>query len=57
LLGLQKLRAIGVQRCIVHTDSKVVAGQIEKSVLLGSPPSRGRWALSEEWRITLKDSH
>jgi ribonuclease HI len=30
LLGLQKLKAIGVQRCILCTDSKVVAGQIEK---------------------------
>jgi ribonuclease HI len=30
LLGLTKLRAIGVQRCILHIDSKVVAGQIEK---------------------------
>ncbi len=26
LLGLHKLRAIGVQRCILCTDSKVVAG-------------------------------
>jgi ribonuclease HI len=28
LLGLHKLRAIGVQRCTLRTDSKVVAGQI-----------------------------
>jgi ribonuclease HI len=30
LLGLQKLRAISVQTCVFHTDSKVVSGQIEK---------------------------
>jgi hypothetical protein len=30
LLGLRKLRAIGVQSCILHTDSKVVARQIER---------------------------
>jgi ribonuclease HI len=30
LLGLRKLRAIGVQRCTLRTDSKVVAGKIEK---------------------------
>jgi ribonuclease HI len=33
LLGLQKLRAIGVQRCIIRTYSKVVARQIEKECL------------------------
>jgi ribonuclease HI len=26
LLGLRKLRAIGVQTCVLHTDSKVVSG-------------------------------
>jgi hypothetical protein len=33
LLGICKLRAIGVQRCILHTDSKVVAGQKEKECI------------------------
>jgi ribonuclease HI len=32
LLGLRKLRAIGVQTCTLHTYSKVVAGQIEKRI-------------------------
>jgi ribonuclease HI len=32
LLGLCKLRAIGVQKCILRTDSKVVTRQIEKRV-------------------------
>jgi ribonuclease HI len=33
LLGLQKLRAIGVQRCTLRTDFKVVAGQIWKECI------------------------
>jgi ribonuclease HI len=37
LLGLRKLRAIGVQRCILHTNSKVVAGQIEKECIARGP--------------------
>jgi ribonuclease HI len=30
ILGLRKLRALGVTTCIIRTDSNVVAGQIEK---------------------------
>jgi ribonuclease HI len=30
ILGLRKLRALRVTTCIVKTDSKIVAGQIEK---------------------------
>jgi ribonuclease HI len=37
LLGLRKLRDISVQRCILHTDSKVVAGQIEKESIAREP--------------------
>jgi ribonuclease HI len=37
LLGLHKLRAIGVQRCILHIDSKVVAKQIEKECIAREP--------------------
>jgi ribonuclease HI len=33
LLGLRKLRAIGVQRCTLHTDSNVVTGEIEKECI------------------------
>jgi ribonuclease HI len=33
LLGLRKLRAIGVQRCTLCTDSKVVAEQIKKEFI------------------------
>jgi ribonuclease HI len=36
-LGLRKLRAIDVQTCILHTDSKVVSGQIEKECIAREP--------------------
>jgi ribonuclease HI len=37
LLGLRKLRAIGVQRCTLRTDSKVVAEQIKKECITREP--------------------
>jgi ribonuclease HI len=37
LLGLRKLRAIGVQRCILKIDSKVVSSQIEKECIAREP--------------------
>jgi hypothetical protein len=36
-LWLQKLRAIDVQRGILHTYSRVVAGQIEKECITREP--------------------
>jgi ribonuclease HI len=37
LLGLCKLRAIGVRKCILRTDSKVVVVQIEKECIAREP--------------------
>jgi ribonuclease HI len=37
LLGLRRLRAIGVQKCILFTDSKVVTEQIEKECIGREP--------------------
>jgi ribonuclease HI len=45
LLGLRKLRAIRVQRCTLRTDSKVVAGQIEKECVAREP--------TLEWYVAL----
>jgi ribonuclease HI len=45
LLGLCKLRAIGVQRCTLHTDSKVVARQIEKWCIAREPTLKRYLAL------------
>jgi ribonuclease HI len=33
LLGLYKLQAMGVQCCVLKTDSKVIADQIEKECI------------------------
>jgi ribonuclease HI len=37
ILGLRKLQALGVTTCIVRTDSKVVAGQVEKEYSAKDP--------------------
>jgi ribonuclease HI len=37
ILGLHKLKALGVTTCIVKTDSKVVAGQVEKEYSAKDP--------------------
>jgi ribonuclease HI len=37
ILGLRKLRALGVTTCIVKTDSKVVAGQVKKEYSAKDP--------------------
>jgi ribonuclease HI len=37
ILGLRKLRALGVTACIITTDSKVVAGQVEKDYAAKDP--------------------
>jgi ribonuclease HI len=37
ILGLRKLRALGITTCIVRTNSKVVAGQIEKDYAAKDP--------------------
>jgi ribonuclease HI len=45
LLGLHKLRVIGVQRWTLCTDSKVVAGQIEKECIARKPTLKRHLAL------------
>jgi hypothetical protein len=37
ILGLHKLRALGVTTCIIRTDSKLIAGQIEKEYSAKEP--------------------
>jgi ribonuclease HI len=37
ILGLRKLRALGVTTCIIKTDSKVVVGQVEKDYTAKDP--------------------
>jgi ribonuclease HI len=45
LLGLRKLRAIGVQTCVPHTDSNVVSCQIEKECIAREPTLEKYFAL------------
>jgi ribonuclease HI len=42
LLGLHKLNAVGVQRCTLCTDSRVVARQIKKECI-GREPTLQRY--------------
>jgi ribonuclease HI len=37
LLGLRKLRALGVKRCIVRSDSQVIIGHVEKEFTAKEP--------------------
>jgi ribonuclease HI len=45
ILGLRKLRAIGVQTCILRIGSKVVAGHIEKECIARKPTLKKYLAL------------
>jgi ribonuclease HI len=56
LIGLQKLRAISIQRCILHIDSKVVVGEIEKECSAREPTSKNTWLWLEEWKNFSKAS-
>jgi hypothetical protein len=37
ILGLRKLRALGITACIIRTDSKVVVGQVKKDYAAKDP--------------------
>lgn len=37
LLGLRKLRALGVRRCIIKSESQVVVGHVEKEFIAKEP--------------------
>jgi ribonuclease HI len=37
LLGLQKLRVISAQTCVLRTDSNIAAGQIKKECIAREP--------------------
>jgi ribonuclease HI len=54
LLGLHKLRAIGVQTCVLHIDSKVVPDQIEKEYITREPTLEKYLALVRRMENNLK---
>jgi ribonuclease HI len=37
MLGIRKLRVIGMQTCVLRTDSKAVSEQIEKECIAREP--------------------
>jgi ribonuclease HI len=53
-LGLHKLRVIRVQRCILWTDSKVVAEQIENECITREPTLEKYLALIRRMEIFFK---
>jgi ribonuclease HI len=55
LLGLRKLRAMGIRRAILKTDSHVIAGHVDKSSKARDPKLENIWMQSEDWRLLSKD--
>jgi ribonuclease HI len=55
LLGLRKLKAMGIRRAVLKTDSQVISGHVDKSskardLML----EKNTWIQSEDWRLLLK---
>jgi ribonuclease HI len=53
-LELHKLRAIGVQTCTLCTDTKIVAGQIEKECITRDPTHERYLALIKKMESYFK---
>jgi hypothetical protein len=56
LLGLQKLRAMGIRRVILKTDSQVISGHVDKSSKTRDPKLENIWIQFGGWRLLLKVS-
>jgi ribonuclease HI len=54
LLGLHKVRANGVQTCTLHTNSKVIVGQIEKECIAREPTRKRYLALVKRMQCYFK---
>jgi hypothetical protein len=55
LLGLQKLKAMGIRRTVLKTDSQVISGHVDKSSKARDPKlEKKTWIQSEDWRPPLK---
>jgi hypothetical protein len=55
LLGLRMLKAMGIRRAVLKTDSQVISGHVDKSskardLML----EKNTWIQSEDWRLLLK---
>jgi ribonuclease HI len=56
LLGLRKLKAIGIRRAILKSDSQVISGTLTKVVKQETRRSRSIWTQSEGWKPLSKVS-
>jgi ribonuclease HI len=54
LLGLQKLRAMGIRRAILKTYSQVISGHVDKSSKARDPKLENTWIQFEGWRLLSK---
>jgi ribonuclease HI len=55
LLGLRKLKAMGIRRAVLKTDSQVISGHVDKSSKARDPKLENTWIQSEDWRLLSKD--
>jgi ribonuclease HI len=54
LLGLRKLRAMGIRRAILKTDSQVIAGHVDKSSKHEIRSLKDIWIQFEGWKLPSK---
>jgi ribonuclease HI len=54
LLGLRKLRAMGIRRAILETDSQVISGHVDNSSKARDPKLENIWIQFEGWRLLSK---
>jgi ribonuclease HI len=54
LLGLRKLKAIGIRRAVLKTDSQVISGHVDKSCKARDPKLENIWIQFEGLKLHLK---
>jgi hypothetical protein len=54
LLGLRKLKAMGIRRAILKTDSQVISGHVDKSSKARDPKLENIWIQFEGWKLLSK---
>jgi hypothetical protein len=55
LLGLQKLKAMGIRRAILKTDSQVISGHVDKSSKARDPKLEKYLDAVRSWKLLLRD--
>jgi hypothetical protein len=54
LLGLWKLRAMGIRRAVLKTDSQFIAGHVDKAAGHEIRSLKNIWMQSEGWKLLSK---